>query len=307
MKKAFITIVSIIILLIIVILAVNFTKKDSSNTQDEENPITTTENQDENTDSDVNMVEKDNSPELVIGKSVTGKEIKAYRFGTGEKELIFVGGVHGGYSWNTALVAYQLMDYLKENPTVVPEGVKVTVVPVLNPDGLSKVVSATGEFKASDVNSDQTKLVEGRFNGNNVDLNRNFDCDWQTSGKWQQKTVSGGKEAFSEPETSAIKNYIESNRPVSVVVWYSAAGGVYSSSCHNGVSKETSALTNLFAKASGYKAYESFDFYEVTGDMVNWLAKNNIPAISVLLTNHTDTEWSKNKAGIDAILNSYKK
>jgi len=90
-----------------------------------------------------------------------------------------------------------------------------------------------------------------------------------------------------------------------VVAWYSAAGGVYSSNCHNGVLPETTKLTNAFAKASGYAAHESFDFYEITGDMVNWFAKNNIPAISVLLTNHTDTEWAKNRAGIDAVLKYY--
>jgi hypothetical protein len=39
--------------------------------------------------------------------------------------------------------------------------------------------------------------------------------------------------------------------------------------------------------------------------MVNWLAKENIPAISVLLTNHSDIEWTKNKAGIEAILSHY--
>jgi hypothetical protein len=39
--------------------------------------------------------------------------------------------------------------------------------------------------------------------------------------------------------------------------------------------------------------------------MVNWLAKNNIPAISVLLTNHQSTELSKNKLGVDAILKHF--
>jgi hypothetical protein len=68
---------------------------------------------------------------------------------------------------------------------------------------------------------------------------------------------------------------------------------------------ETKTLTNLYAQASGYKANEEFNFYAITGDMVNWLAKNNIPAISVLLTNHTDVEWDKNKKGIDAILEYY--
>jgi len=32
------------------------------------------------------------------------------------------------------------------------------------------------------------------------------------------------------------------------------------------------------------------------------MAKQNIPAISVLLTNHTDTEEDKNIAGVKAIL-----
>jgi len=232
----------------------------------------------------------------------------AYHFGTGSKEILFVGGVHGGYGWNTALVAYELMDYLKADPTIIPSNIKVTVIPVVNPDGLSKVVgTTTGNFSASDVSSSQTTVVSGRFNANNVDLNRNFDCDWQTTGKWQNKDVSGGGSAFSEPESLAIKNYVEANKPSAVVVWYSAAGGVYSSSCHNGVSAETDTLTETYADASGYSAYKSFDFYATTGDMVNWFAKNNIPAISVLLTNHNDTEWTKNQKGIEALLKYYSK
>jgi hypothetical protein len=197
------------------------------------------------------------------------------------------------------------MDYLKANPGVIPANVKATVIPVLNPDGLFKVVGTTDKFEASVVPTSQATVISGRFNANNVDLNRNFDCDWQASAKWQNKTVSGGTSAFSEPESQAVKNYIEANNPAAVIVWYSAAGGVFSSNCHNGVLSETKDLTNIYAKASGYPAYESFNFYEITGDMVNWLAKNQIPAISVLLTNHQDTEWNKNKLGIDAVLKHY--
>ena len=90
-----------------------------------------------------------------------------------------------------------------------------------------------------------------------------------------------------------------------MVVWYSAAGGVYASSCHNDVLPETDTILNTYSKASGYKAYKNFDYYAITGDMVNWLAKNNIPAISVLLTTHADTEWSKNRAGVDALMKYY--
>lgn len=243
----------------------------------------------------------------VIGNSVKGSAITAYHFGEGKDELLFVGGIHGGYEWNTVLVAYQLMDYLKANPNVIPKNLKVTVIPVLNPDGLNTVVGTTGRFSQADVSSSEKIVTSGRFNANTVDLNRNFDCDWKSTGVWQSKTVSGGSVAFSEPESQAIKSYVDTQKPIAVVVWYSAAGGVFASSCHNGVSDETKTITKKYAAASHYPAYESFDFYATTGDMVNWLAKNTIPAISVILTNHTDTEWSKNQAGVNALLKYYTK
>lgn len=247
----------------------------------------------------------ENKEQTVIGKSVEGRDIVAYHFGEGAKEVVFIAGVHGGYSWNTSLVAYEAMDYLRSAIGVVPAGVKATVIPVLNPDGLNKITNASARFAAADITASQSVQTAGRYNAHNVDLNRNFECDWQPTGKWQNVTVSAGTSAFSEPETLALKNYIESKNPTAVVVWYSAAGGVFSSNCHDGVLAETNVLNNLYAKASGYPGHESFDFYATTGDMTNWLAKNKIPAISVLLTNHTDTDWNKNKLGIDAVLKHY--
>ncbi len=241
----------------------------------------------------------------VLGKSVEGRDIMAYHFGEGQKEIIFMAGLHGGYSWNTSLLAYELVDYLKANASTVPADLKVTVIPVLNPDGLVKVTGTAEKFAVSDVSKSTETLVAGRFNSNEVDLNRNFDCDWKAVGKWQSRDVSGGTSPFSEPESAALKNYVESKNPAAVVVWYSAAGGVFASNCYGGVSAETSALTDLYAKASGYKAYLDFDYYEITGDVVNWFAKKGVPAVSVLLTNHTDTEWSKNLAGIKAVLSKY--
>ena len=248
-----------------------------------------------------------NGNEAIIGTSVEGRDIIAYRYGSGAKKILFVGGIHGGYEWNTVLVAYELMDYLKANPSAIPANVEDAVVPVLNPDGLNKVVGTAGRFTAADVPTSQTLLVSGRFNANNVDLNRNFDCDWQSSGMWQNTAVDGGSKVFSEPESQAMKEFISAYAPSGVVGWYSAAGGVYSSDCHGGVLPETKTITNVYAKASGYPAHEVFDNYELTGDMENWLAKNNIPAISVLLTNHQDVEWDKNLAGIKALLAYYGK
>jgi len=251
--------------------------------------------------------EQDKGSESIIGKSVEGRDITAYHYSNGDTEILFVGGIHGGYSWNTALVAYETMDYLEENPDVIPDNVQVTIIPVLNPDGQNKVVGTAGRFTKADVSTSQDIRISGRFNANNVDLNRNFDCDWQSTGTWQNRAVDGGSKAFSEPESLAIRNYVETYNPDAVVVWYSAVGGVFASNCHNGVLPETSTITNLYAEASGYPAYQDFDFYEITGDMTNWLAKNNIPAISVLLSTHEDIEWDKNRAGINALLEYYAK
>lgn len=243
----------------------------------------------------------------VIGLSVDGNKITAYHYGDGEKEILFIGGIHGGYSWNTALVAYELMDYLEDDSSVVPSGYRVTVIPVLNPDGLKKIVGTTGRFSGNDVTLSLEETIPGRFNSNDVDLNRNFDCDWKELGTWQDKKVSGGSSAFSEPESLAIRSYIDENNIEGAVVWYSAAGGVFSSSCDDGISEETKTLTEIYANASGYPAYQEFDAYEINGDMANWFAKDRIPTISVLLTDHTNVEWEKNRKGIDAILEYFSK
>lgn len=250
---------------------------------------------------------KEISKETVIGTSVEGRDIVAYSYGMGDTELLFVGGIHGGYEWNTILLAYDVMDWLDTNPDVIPENVLVTVIPVLNPDGLKKTVGTTGRFTQSDVPPSVEDTISGRFNANNVDLNRNFDCEWKPVGKWQDKEVSGGSEPFSEPESQAIKKYIETNKPSAVVVWYSSAGGVFASKCNNGILPETIAISNIYADASKYPTYKDFDFYKITGDMVNWLAGENIPAISVLLSTHKDVELERNKAGVEALLKYYAK
>jgi len=237
----------------------------------------------------------------IIGKSVQGREIAAYHFGGGQKEILFVGGIHGGYSWNTALLAYELIDYLNADQSRVPANIKITVIPTLNPDGLAKVVDKPGAFTAAEVSA-PADASAARFNGNNVDLNRNFDCEWQASGVWQNRTVSGGTAPFSEPESAALRAYVQNRQPGAVVAWYAAAGGVFASSCKNGVSVQTQAIMNTYAKASGYPAHQDFDFYEITGDMTNWFAKIGVPAIGVVLSSRDNSEWSKNQAGSLAVI-----
>lgn len=252
------------------------------------------------------LTEEARGNETVLGMSVDNNPITGYHFGTGETELLLIGGVHGGYSWNTSLLAYELIDYLDSHPKAVPESIMVTIIPTLNPDGLKKTVGTYGRFASADaLLLGESERIAGRFNENKVDLNRNFDCNWKSEGVWRSQKVSGGAGTFSEPEAAALRDYVEKYTPAAAVVWFSAEGKVYPSACNSNPTSESKILASTFAAAANYPAEPKFDSYAITGDMVNWLASENIPAISVLLTNHKDSEFNKNWEGVEAILKMY--
>jgi len=243
--------------------------------------------------------------EEIIGKSAQGRDITASHFGSGSDEILVIGGVHGAYSWNTVILADELEKYFTDNKNIIPANIKLTIIKELNIDGIVKVIGNNESFDFKSASA--ALLASGRFNGNNVDLSRNFDCGWKAEGVWQNKKVSGGTAPFSESESQALRNYVETHKPKAVVVYYSAAGGVYSSQCGAGILSETATLNSTYAKAADYPSYNKFNAYPTSGDLVDWLAKINVPAISVLLTNHTDIELDKNLAGVKAVLAKYAK
>lgn len=240
----------------------------------------------------------------VIGYSVTGRKIEAHTFGTGEKNIIFVGGIHGGYEWNSVMLAYEFIDYFTDQPAKIPAGLSIKIIPALNPDGLTEVVGVGSRFSLADVKQ-SLAVGDGRLNANGVDLNRNFECRWQPKSDWRGQAVSAGTAAFSEPEARALKDFVLANQPEAVIFWHSQSNAVYASECGKGVLPETKQIMNTYAKAAGYPAVEVFDAYPVTGDAESWLASINIPALTVELSTHETIEWQKNLAGVEALLRFY--
>lgn len=245
----------------------------------------------------------------VIGRSVEGRAIEAYRFpATGDRttaHLLFVGGIHGGYEWNSVLLAYALVDHIAANPESVPANIEVTVIPSANPDGVFKVVGKEGRFALLDVPKATQVAGFGRFNAHDVDLNRNFDCKWKPTSMWRGEIVSAGKSAFSEPEAQALRDFVAAHRPSAAIFFHSQANAVYASECEKGILPATMTLLNTYAKAAGYTAVSVFDAYEITGDAEGWLSSIGIPAITVELSTHDKVEWEKNLAGIKALFARY--
>jgi len=245
----------------------------------------------------------------IIGLSREKRAITSYVFGTQtttSTNLIFVGGMHGGYEWNSTLLAYTAIDYFTNYPEAIPSDITITIIPVLNPDGLASVLGSSERFTLAEaLTGTSTPLGIGRFNANDVDLNRNFDCKWQAKSSWRGNTVSAGDAPFSEPEAQILRDLILKNKPDGVIFWHSQANAVYASECEEGILPETRTLMNIYATSADYPAIDTFDAYSVTGDAEGWLASIHIPAITVELGTHETIEWGKNLAGIKALLKHY--
>ncbi len=238
----------------------------------------------------------------IIGMSVLGRPIEVYTFGTGINTLILVGGIHGGYEWNTTVLAYELIDYLKANPNIVPTAVTLYIIPAANPDGIYIVTGKTGPITSTDVISKDN--FPARFNARGVDLNRNWDCDWSPTAYWRDQPVSGGDSPFSEIENQILRDFIRQQGQVDVVLfWHSQATLVSPGSCRQDHPPSIEMATT-FARAANYPL-QGFSAYEITGDASDWLAKNDIPSFSVELTTHETTDWERNREGVLALLALY--
>ena len=241
----------------------------------------------------------------VIGSSVEGRNIESFTYGTGAKKLAFVGGIHGGYEWNSVLLAYRLMDYLRQNLDAIPKDLTVIVIPDANPDAVFKATGKEGRFDVADVSTSTKVLEAARFNAHNVDLNRNFDCKWKSKSAWRSKTVNAGTKAFSEPEAAVIRDLALNEKPEAMIFWHSQSNAVYASQCADGILPETLSIMNAYSKASGYPAVKTFDAYATTGAADDWLASIRIPAITVELSTHQSIEFDRNLKGVKALFKRY--
>ena len=152
--------------------------------------------------------------------------------------------------------------------------------------------------------------MEGRLNSDGVDLNRNWDCRWTPNPPWGSTEIEGlgGTEPFSEPEVRSLANFIMAQESTAVVFWQarSAQGLVSPGGCTDGT-VVSQTLADVYGGPTDYRIADFEDLVdtEVQGDATNWLDQQGIPAISVLLTDYTATDFEQNLAAIEAVMAYY--
>jgi hypothetical protein len=224
----------------------------------------------------------------VIGFSGQGRQIEVYQFGRGKIQRMIVAGIHGGNEWNTTELARKLIEHLTVHPELIPKDKTLYILPLLNPDGESR-----------------SHGVDGRVNNNGVDLNRNWDYNWQADwprdGCWIYRPVTSGKFAGSEPETAALVSFIKTHPIDSLISYHSAALGIFPA----GIPPEPRSikLAEAVAEVSPYP-YPPIDTgCMFTGNMVDWASTRGIAALDIELSDHKHTDFDINLRILDVFLN----
>lgn len=218
-----------------------------------------------------------------IGRSEEGRSIRVYKFGDGPRIVLGIGAIHGGYEWNTAAAVNALINHYQIRPSEIPPGTSLWLIPAANPDGMQR----------------GHKLV-GRFNSRRVDLNRNFDCQWEPTAVLGEYSVYPGEAPFSEAESRALRDFVEDARPAVVVFYHSQAGTTSTGSCAPPTAKTLEAA-RLVAEKTGYTYYPD-NFYPVSGDATGYFNMMGLAAIEVELYTREDIDWSETLAGMQALL-----
>lgn len=167
---------------------------------------------------------------FTIGTACDGRNIKAYRFKSADvngsvnfikPKIVIVGGQHGFEKTNvfglesmfrTLCGAYvDIFSMGRDIARYLAENVEFIVVPVANPTGFD-----THSYK----------------NANGVNLNRNYDYKWV---KVADKTSDyyGGEAPFDQPETQAIRNLIESEDNIFLVIDSHTKGSSHVTNWHD--------------------------------------------------------------------------
>ena len=131
-----------------------------------------------------------------FGTSVKDRPIRAYHLGDPDARTtaVVLGSMHGNEKAGLSVV-----DALRDGKPVT--GVDLWVIPTINPDGVA---------------------ADTRGNAHGVDLNRNFGYHWAPL---TGDTYSGTK-AYSEPESRALKRFLNRIDPKYVVSFHQPLHGV---------------------------------------------------------------------------------
>ena len=208
----------------------------------------------------------------VIGKSVLGKDIYALKIGNAPQSVLYAAAFHG-LERITSLLLLRFLENLcnalkrgteisKVNALNALKDQSLILIPCVNPDGCDISLNghqAAGRLSKSVYNISKGDISGWQANARGVDINHNFDANWQKLRRMEIKagitcpapTRFGGTHPHSEPETAALVNLCRKNHIKHVLAFHSQGEEIY---WHYG--ENTPEISHTMAKvlaiSSGY-------------------------------------------------------
>ena len=238
-----------------------------------------------------------------IGTSILDRAIPILHIGSGKRRVLYV-GAHHGMEWITSLVLTRFLEELCEiiktkrrvcgiYPCDLLEGYTLSVIPMLNPDGVEYQIHGVDEDnplrdRVLEMNGGSEDFSAWQANARGVDLNHNYDAGFAEYKQLEREngikkgapTRYSGECAESEPEVAALCNLIRFSAPWrGVMTLHTQGEEIFAPPCKEGRSNAVTAekLSNLtgyrLVRAEGLAAY---------GGMSDWCAeKLSIPSFTM--------------------------
>jgi carboxypeptidase T len=220
-----------------------------------------------------------------FGKSLEGRDMMILTLTSASDELskagiLIMGGHHArehlSVEMPIKLAEKMIAEYRAGNERVrnYIDNRAIYIMPSVNPDG-SEYDIATGNYRMWRKN--RRRNSNGSFG---VDLNRNYDFQWGTVGisHSPNSDVYCGTAPFSEPETQAIKGFVDSHTNITTILslhtfsklilypW----GYTYDSITDNKDLEVHETMARKMAQWNGYTPQQGSDLYLVSGDTGDW-------------------------------------
>lgn len=221
-----------------------------------------------------------------IGKTVEGREIYRLRISgnladaSNKPGIIFMGGHHAREHLSVEMplrwAKYLLTEYAAGNTRIknLVDNRDIHIIPAVNPDGLEYDI-ASSSYRMWRKNRRQN--ANGTYG---VDLNRNYGYQWGTGGSSTSPNsdVYMGPTPFSEPETQAIKAYVETHVNLTTLLSFHTFSKLILypwGHSYNPITDENGKLVHqkmaeTMAKWNGYTPQQASDLYIASGDTTDW-------------------------------------
>ena len=221
-----------------------------------------------------------------IGRTIEGRDIWCLRISAGAKGraagakpgAVYIGNHHAReHLSNEVALLFGVWLLEHKNDADIKryiDTLDIYIIPMLNPDGVEYDIR-TGKYqwqrKNMRVNIDKTI---------GVDLNRNYDSWWGGTGSshYTYSDTYCGTAAFSEPETQAVKKFVEARKNLKTLMSYHSYSstimypwGGKDTPVEDGNDRRVFVkMADEMSKFTGYSPEQASDMYVSTGDTCDW-------------------------------------